>query len=278
MAKVALGEFCFDKFIRGALHHLLVETLLQLVKKRAVSLNEARFEQRRADGEVLARQTNAIINRTRRMANLEAEIPERIEHVFDHALAPGRLLVGKQEKKIDVGTRRQRAAPVPADSRNRNALRLARIGGGEYVVGRESIKFPDDRVLKVAKAFGAGASPVCPLLQPLPRLAAPRREGRFQHRHDAAFQRQIIPGLGGKRVQLFADICRIGNFEHAGEGAAHKGKLLETERGDADALRALNPYMGPGGKFISRYRDNAQADGIIALFATPAAFSTRFRG
>src|SRR5690606_32318144 len=143
---------CFDKFIRGALHHLLVETLLQLVKKRAVSLNEARFEQRRADGEVLARQTNAIINRTRRMANLEAEIPELIEHVFDHALSQWRLHAGQQEKMIEDGTRRQRPTPVSAGSRNRNSLGRAKSGCGEYVVGCESIKFPDERVLKVATA------------------------------------------------------------------------------------------------------------------------------
>ena len=56
------------------------------------------------------------------MADLQLEVPQHVEHGFDHALAPGGLLVGQQEQEIDVGAGRQRAAAVAARRHDREAL------------------------------------------------------------------------------------------------------------------------------------------------------------
>jgi len=87
-----------------------------------IAEDQARIEQRRADGHVGARQPYALIDGARGVADLEAEIPEQIEHVFGDALAPGGLLVGKQEQEIDVGARCQHAAPVASLSDDGHVL------------------------------------------------------------------------------------------------------------------------------------------------------------
>ncbi len=122
VALVALGEFGRDEFRRRSLHDVAVEALVQFVEQRAVSREQPRLEQRRADRHVGARLTDALVDRARRVPDLEAEIPQRIEHRLGDALAPGGLLIGKQKQEIDVGARRQQAAAIAADRDHRHAL------------------------------------------------------------------------------------------------------------------------------------------------------------
>jgi len=232
VAHIALGELCLDEFVCRALHHLVVEAGFEFGEEVAVAIDEARLEKRGADGEILTREADAIGDRARRMADLEAEIPERVEHVFDDALAPRRLLVGKQEEEIDVGTGRQRAAAITADGGDGNALGPARVRRGEHVPGREGVELADDRVLEIAEAFGAGAAAMRTLLQPLARLGAAIHERRFQHRNDAALQGEVVLRRGAHGVEPFADGARIGDFKQARQCAAHeRGQLLARAAG-----------------------------------------------
>ena len=91
---------------RRTLHHLRAEALFELAIELAVAVDETRVEQRRAHGDV-GTHLDALIDGARRVPDLEAEIPQNVEHVFGDALAPRRLLVGEQEEQIDVGARRQ---------------------------------------------------------------------------------------------------------------------------------------------------------------------------
>ena len=65
---------------------------------------------------------DALVDVARGVADLEAEVPQEVEHVLDDALAPGGLLVGQQEQEIDIGAGRQHAAAVAADRHHRHAL------------------------------------------------------------------------------------------------------------------------------------------------------------
>ena len=112
MAGVLLLELGIDEGPHARLQHVLAEAALKLGEQHLVAKDQAGIEQRRADGHVGARQPHALIDGARGVADLEAEIPEQIEHVFGDALAPGGLLVGKQEQEIDVGAWRQHAAAV----------------------------------------------------------------------------------------------------------------------------------------------------------------------
>ena len=78
----------------------------------------------------------ALVDGARGVADLEAEIPQQVEHVLDDALAPGRLLVGQQEQQIDVGARRQQPAAVAAGGDDRHALGVGRVGGAVDVRDR----------------------------------------------------------------------------------------------------------------------------------------------
>ena len=71
---------------------------------------------------------SALLDGARGVPDLQAQIPQQIEHVLDDALAPRRLLVGQQEQQIDVGERREQAAAVAARGDDRHALGIGGIG------------------------------------------------------------------------------------------------------------------------------------------------------
>ena len=147
MALVALGELGLDEvaavaaaanFVRVALH--------QLVEQLAVAPDVARLEQRGADRLVALGVAQALVDRARGMADLQAEVPQQVEHELDDLLAARRLLVGPQEQQIDVGiaapARRghsRRSRPRPAarrcwdwrrDRRGRRRSRRSRGSAG----------------------------------------------------------------------------------------------------------------------------------------------------
>ena len=162
MALLALGELGGDELGAGALHHVLVEARDQLVEQLAVAEQEARLEQRRADGHVRLGLADALVDRARGVADLEPHVPEAIEDRLGDRLAPRGLLVGQQEQQIDVGARRQHAAAVAAGRDDRHALGLRRVLRGIEVPDRELEQHADDLVLHEAQPFGA--APAVPVL------------------------------------------------------------------------------------------------------------------
>ncbi len=90
------------------------------------------------------------------MADLQLEVPERIEHAFDDALAPGGLLVGKQEEQVDVGAERHGPAPIAADGADGDALGGRRVVGLVVMLHRRDEERLDDRVHDLRQALGRG--------------------------------------------------------------------------------------------------------------------------
>jgi hypothetical protein len=84
-----------------------------------------------------SRELHALLDGPRGVADFEAQVPEGVEHVLDHALDVGGLLVGPQEQQIDVGEGRQGAAAVAAHRHQRQALALGGVAGAEHVHGGE---------------------------------------------------------------------------------------------------------------------------------------------
>ncbi len=156
MALVAFGELGLDIFGSGGAHHLVVEAGQQFVKELAFAPQEARFQDRGADGDVGARQPQAFLDVAGGVADLEPHVPQHVEHVFDDLLTPRRLLVGKQEQEVDVGAGRQRAAPIAADRDDRHAL-SGRAVLDPVDMGRgEIVERPDQLIHKMRQPFGAG--------------------------------------------------------------------------------------------------------------------------
>ena len=163
MTGVLLLELGIDEGPHARLQHVLAEAALKLGEQHLVAKDQAGVEQRRADGHVGARQPHALIDGARGVPDLEAEIPEQIEHVFGDALAPGGLLIGKQEQEIDVRARRQHAAAVAALGDDRHVLGGGRVLGAIDVVGGEVVGEPDQGILEGGKALGAGPPVAVPL-------------------------------------------------------------------------------------------------------------------
>ena len=136
------------------------------------------------------------------MPDLEAKVPEHVEDVFRHALRPGGLLPRKEEKEIDVGVGRERAAPVTADRDQRQLL-----GGGGVArrkdAGRGEIEQRvDDRIGERGEALGAALA-LAVLLQPVADEAAPVRQHLLQEvQHRLPRRRRVRAALGGNGGEL----------------------------------------------------------------------------
>src|SRR5262245_58060212 len=98
MTRASFRKFGIDEGAGVTIQHVFAEAALKLGEELLVAENKTGVEQRGAYGHVGQRQPHALIDGARGVANLEAEIPQDIEHVFGDALAPGGLLVGKQKK------------------------------------------------------------------------------------------------------------------------------------------------------------------------------------
>ena len=194
MPFLALGEFRGDEFGGVALHHLLVEPRDQFVVERPVAGQETGFQNCGSDRHVAARLPDQFIDRSRRVADLQPHVPQAIENGFGDLLAPGGLLVGKDEEQIDVGFRRHQTAAIAAGRHHRHALGA---GGNRRMIEmtrRRLEQDADDLVLHEAQPFRA--TPPVPVLQQhglrgrarldhlgLQQFARPRREKRPRARH-----------------------------------------------------------------------------------------------
>ena len=146
LADVALLQLRGDELGGGALHHLGAEAADQFVGQLFVAGELARLQDRSADRVVLAAELQALLDRARGVTDFEAEIPEGVEHVLDHALGVGGLLVGAQEQQIEIGEGGQGAPPISTDRQQRQALALGRVAGAEHVDGGEVVEGGDHLV------------------------------------------------------------------------------------------------------------------------------------
>ena len=123
-----LQQLGLDEFHGRAGLDILAETLTQIGEQRLRAPEITQLEQRGADRHIGFGLPHAFIDGACRMADLQPEIPEQIENIFNHLLAIWRLFVGQQEKQIEVGERRHLAPPVTADRRDTDLLALGRVG------------------------------------------------------------------------------------------------------------------------------------------------------
>ena len=209
---LALGELGGDEFRRRSLHHLLVEARRQLAVERGVAEEVARFQKRGADGHIGFGLADAFVDRTRRVTDLEAHVPQAIEQSLGHRLAPGGLLVGQHEQEIDVGARRQQPAAIAAGCDHRHAfglrtdLRRIKHASGELE------EDADDLVLGLAQPLGAAAA-VTVLEQQLIGACARLRQRRFEARHDRGAQFPLAPGVDrGERFEIGDDRGAVDEF------------------------------------------------------------------
>jgi hypothetical protein len=130
VALLALGKLGLDERRRRtapaldiapeASPHLLIQSL--------VSGDPACLQQRGADHMICLGEADAVVDRTNRVSDLEAEIPKEVEHLFNDLLAARQDLVGNQEQQIEIRIGRQLAAAVSPDGNQRKGLTGRRVG------------------------------------------------------------------------------------------------------------------------------------------------------
>ena len=239
VALVALGELVADEFGGRALGDLGLERLLEIVVEFLLAPDVARLEDGGADGEIGLGGGYGLVDRARRLPHLEAQIPQRVEHVFHHLLDMRRRLVGQQEEEIDVGIGRQLAAAVTADGDQRHLLARSGIGRRIDPGLGEVVKRADDLIHQEGqrvRGFGAGGPGFETLLnhgaagdQRLLEhgahvLARGRARSRFGQRFEFRLNRAAVD-----------DVARVGDRVHAvilytGGGRVSLGLLSRVSR------------------------------------------------
>ena len=152
VALVAFGQLLGDELALVARHDLAAIARLQFIEEGLMSADVTGLQHGRHDGGVRTHQPDAVVHRPCRMANLEAHVPEEIEQVFDHAFAPGRLLVGQQEQQVDVRTGGKRAAAIATNRDHGDVFRRRGIAGSVDCSGRKIVERRDQLVLKIGQA------------------------------------------------------------------------------------------------------------------------------
>ena len=196
------------KRARRAFDDLGAEALLEAGVELRVAVDEARIEQRGADRDVAGAELDALIDRARRVPDLEAQVPQHVEHVLGNALAPRRLLVGEQEQQIDVGVGGEQAAAVAARRDDRHALGVGRVGRPIDVGDGVVVEHADELILERRKAGGA-AAPVAVRLEPLARRFARRRHQSLQAEDERGPRLRRVAVRAESRTQLLAQLARV---------------------------------------------------------------------
>ncbi len=199
MTGVLLGELRGDEGPRVNLQHILAEPVLKVGEELPVAENEPGVEQRGANGHVRQAQADALGDGARGMADFEAEIPQQIEDVFGDALAPRRLLVGKQEQEIDVGARREQAAAIAALRDHGHTLGGGRIFSAVDVLGGEVVGEADQRILEIGEPGRAGA-PVTVLFKLLLGGDLRLMDERLQIVDQRGAELRILPDMGARNL------------------------------------------------------------------------------
>ena len=126
MAGVAFGQFGVDE-LGGVLgKEILCQTLFQLCREGAVTCQKPVLQHGGPDGEILRAEADAVLDGAAGMADLQPQIPQDVEHGFNHALRPCGDLVGGQEQQVDVGKRRHFTPAIAPHRKDRNPF----AGGG----------------------------------------------------------------------------------------------------------------------------------------------------
>ena len=192
-----------------------------------------------------------LVDRARGVADLQPEVPEQIEHVLDHALAPRRLLVGQQEQQIDVGAGGEQAAPIAAGRDDGHALGVGGVGGAVDVGDRVVVDEADELVLERGEALGA--APAFAVGGELPgRLGARGAQQLLElvEHGRAGLQHGSLLRLE-QGHQLAADLAGVEIGGSGGDALVHRARLARGAR--RSGARVGPPIAGSAERLILRW-------------------------
>ncbi len=127
--------------------------MVELREQLGIAGDVAGVEQRGADGGVGGAVAEAFVDRTRRMPDLQSQVPQEIQHVLDHLQGMrGRVVRGKKQQ-VDVAERCQRAASVATGGGDGQRFGLPKHARGVFEQRRDQ---PIDQARQQPSCLQAG--------------------------------------------------------------------------------------------------------------------------
>ena len=186
----------------------LRELLLELLEERPAPGDEAGLRQRRPRVEVAAGFRHALADGPEAVSDLEADVPEELEHLLREGADVVGSLPGVEEQEVDVGGRGELGPAIAAERDDGDLLEIV-VVEGRGLRGDEPADPRDDDVDLVApdrrdlKARGPGpmAHPETLRLQPQKALEAVDLgpAARTEDVRGEAFVRVLLDALGDRR-------------------------------------------------------------------------------
>ena len=148
MARIPFSELGLNEVPSGSHGDFCAEAFHKRFGEMRIATNEPRFEQACPHGHILPRKPQALVQRARRMADAEAEIPKHEKDEFDNAFAPRGSFEWAKENQIEIGKGRKQPAPVATRCDDRQMLGVGRILDLAQMPGREFVQDPDQQVVE----------------------------------------------------------------------------------------------------------------------------------
>ena len=233
--RVAFRQLGLGKGALGALEEIVPEALIEFLGQHPLARQKAVFEEGGADRVILCAQAQTVADGAAGMAHLEPQIPEHVEHGFNHALGPGGDLVGREKQQVYIGMRGHFATAITAHGKDGDALGFGRVGQRVHDAGGHVERGQDHAIGQPAIGAGGGARGKRLSRQTLGNRGAALGDAGVEAGHDpTAESAHVRPGLGhGLR-----DLCRDGgNIENRLGGTDQ----IVPHRDGLDHVRRFTP-------------------------------------
>ena len=214
--RIAFGQFLADEIAFVAANDLGRIAPRAFIVELLIAPYVTPFEQGCADRQIGLRQPHGFVERAGRMAHLEAEIPQQIQHRLDYLLAPGGLLAADEEGDVDIRMRRHLGAAVSAHRHDREALRLRPVGAGVEMRDRVIVDDPDqlvDQEREAPRIFMPGRRLG---LEPLRQLGAALVERILEQADD--MRARLVAVLPDQRIDSGGKLAPVDDRALAGDG------------------------------------------------------------
>ena len=234
VARVALLQLLREKCALVALDNLKCEAPLAFGIEVAVTPDVAPFEQRGADRQIVLRQPDRLVQRAGGMADLEAEVPQEVEHCLHHLFAPGIAPLADQEGDVDIGVRGHFRAPVSAHRHDREPFSRGAIGCRIDVMRDVLVDDPHELVDEEGIAARNGMACGRTRFQPPLHFRAARLQRFFQRGNDLRTRLgALLPGqrlyARGERLAI-DDRAPVGDLRFAQLETRSLAKVALTVR------------------------------------------------
>ncbi len=129
MAFAAFGLFAGDETCRPFGAERVIERHQQSGGGRFVAGDRAGIQQTCANGEVAFGFGDALFDGSRGVAHFQAQIPHKIQHVFNHTQGANVGLFWRHKQQIDIAERGEQPAAIAAGGNNGDTV--GQIGAGD---------------------------------------------------------------------------------------------------------------------------------------------------